>query len=47
MTQYFLLDAILLVWISSLLAFAWLVWRAPLESNEPVSQGDNPSRSET
>ena len=52
MTQYFLLDAILVVWIPSLLAFAWLVWRAPLEryvnkSNEPVSQDANPSSSET
>jgi hypothetical protein len=49
MTQYFLLDAILVVWSLSLLAFAWVLWRAPLErhSNEPVSQDANPSRSKT
>jgi len=49
MTQYFLLDAILVVWILSLLAFAWLLWRAPLErqSDEPVSQDANPSGSKT
>jgi hypothetical protein len=49
MTQYFLLDAILVVWSLSLLAFAWVLWRAPLErhSIEPVSQDANPSRSKT
>jgi len=49
MTQYFLLDAILVVWILSLGAFAWVLWHAPLErqSNETVSQDANPSRSKT
>jgi hypothetical protein len=52
MTLYFLLDAILVVWILSGLAFAWLLWRAPLERqlnefNETVSEDANPSRSET